>query len=422
MFVFAASVLRVAGRLAGVVLCVGVAAPAAWADYKIRPGDVLGLSIIGMPDLATRATVDADGDVNLPLAGDVSVAGSSLAEARVKVQAILPTKNLMRRLDDGRQVPVIVAPEQLNLTVAEYRPLYIDGDVAKPGEVAFRPGMTVRQAVALAGGLGLARTKADSPVSQVAELTGQYNDLALTLVKTQVRVARLQAEADGRNDIDPNLVGSLPVAPKVRDDIIAAEQQIMAARALDYTKELAYLRASVDRETRRTDILNQQAVKDNEGVKIDTADLNRLEDLFKKGAVALPTLSEARRSVLQSSTRALQTTASLGAVERDTGELNRRLERMGDTRRIDALNDLSDANAKLAATRAQLQGISTKLRYAGMLKPKLNQGLTEQVKIAITRNTDGKPISLDAEPDTELAPGDALEVAVPISEDAAPSQ
>lgn len=422
MTVIAMSWPKRMGRLAGLALCLAMAAQTARADYRIRPGDVLGLSIIGMPDLTTRATVDADGKVNLPLAGDVAVAGSSLAEAKAKVQAILPTKDLMRRLDDGRQVPVIIAPAQLNLTIAEYRPLYIDGDVAKPGEVAFRPGITVRQAVALAGGLGLARTKADNPVTQTVELTGQYNDLAVTFAKTQVRVARLQAEVDDRPTFDPKPLASLPVAPKLRDDIVAAEQQLMAARTLDFTKERTYLKESVDRETSRTDILNQQAVKDNEGVKIDTADLNRLEDLFKKGAVALPTLSEARRTVLQSSTRALQTTASLGAVERDTGELNRRLERLGDVRRMDALNELSDATAKLASTRAQLQAVSTKLRYAGMLKPQLNQGLTEQVKIAITRNTDGKPAALEAEPDTELVPGDAVEVAVQSNDETPPSQ
>lgn len=422
MFASAVSGPRWTGRLAGLALGLGVAAQAAWADYRIRPGDVLGLSIIGMPDLTTRATVDADGKVNLPLAGDVMVSGSSLAEAKAKVQAILPTRDLMRRLDDGRQVPVIIAPAQLNLTIAEYRPLYIDGDVAKPGEVAFRPGITVRQAVALTGGLGLARSKADNPVTQTVELTGQYNDLSVTFAKTQVRVARLQAEADGRPTFDAKPLATLPVPPKLRDDIVAAEQQLMAARELDFTKERAYLKDSVDRETSRTDILNQQAVKDNEGVKIDTADLNRLEDLFRKGAVALPTLSEARRTVLQSSTRALQTTASLGAVERDTGELNRRLDRLGDTRRMEALADLTEATARLASTRAQLQAVSTKLRYAGMLKPQLNQGLTEQVKIAIIRNTDGKPTPMEADPDTELVPGDAVEVAVQSNDEIAPSQ
>ena len=37
-------------------------------------------------------------------------------------------------------------------TVVEYRPIYVNGDVSKPGEHPFRPQMTVRQAVALSGG------------------------------------------------------------------------------------------------------------------------------------------------------------------------------------------------------------------------------------------------------------------------------
>ena len=77
---------------------------------------------------------------------------------------------------------------------------------------------------------------------------------------------------------------------------------------------------------------------------------------------------------------------------------------------------------KLASTRALLQAVSTKLRYAGLLQPQLNQGMTDQVKIAIIRNTDGKPSALEAEPDTELVPGDAVEVAVQTNEGTLPSQ
>ena len=69
-------------------------------------------------------------------------------------------------------------------------------------------------------------------------------------------------------------------------------------------------------------------------MKNDTADLQRFEDLFKKGAIALPSVTEARRTVLGSSTRALETTAALTSVEREQGELNRRLEKLSDVRRM----------------------------------------------------------------------------------------
>lgn len=45
-----------------------LAAPSAWAEYKLRPGDVLSFTVVGMADLATRATVDGDGNISLPLA------------------------------------------------------------------------------------------------------------------------------------------------------------------------------------------------------------------------------------------------------------------------------------------------------------------------------------------------------------------
>lgn len=45
----------------------------------------------------------------------------------------------------------MVTPDQVMLANSEFRPVYLNGDVAKPGEQTFRPGMTVRQAVALAG-------------------------------------------------------------------------------------------------------------------------------------------------------------------------------------------------------------------------------------------------------------------------------
>jgi polysaccharide export outer membrane protein len=42
-------------------------------------------------------------------------------------------------------------PDEIAVVVV-YRPVIVDGDVAKPGEQAFRPSMTVREAIALSGG------------------------------------------------------------------------------------------------------------------------------------------------------------------------------------------------------------------------------------------------------------------------------
>ena len=64
----------------------------------------------------------------------------------------LSRKLYQQRTPDGRESVTPIAPDAVLVTIAEYRPVYVNGDVTKPGEQTFRPGMTVRQAVALAGG------------------------------------------------------------------------------------------------------------------------------------------------------------------------------------------------------------------------------------------------------------------------------
>ena len=409
---------RFAGSVGLVALSVMVSpSPSlARAEYKISPGDVLGLTVVGAPDLTTKAPVDIDGAATLPLVGQVSVAGLSLADARAKIQSALPGKEFRRHTSDGREFPVIISPSDINLTVTEYRPVYLNGDVAKPGEQTYRPGLTVRQAIALAGGYDILRFKMDNPFLQLSDLTSEYNSLWIDYAKEQATVARLQAELDGKQDLDGKAVMGTPIAPSLSNEILTNERSQLAVRNADFSKEQVYLRNASAKETERAHILGEQQSKELEGVKADTADLQRYEDLFKKGAVALPGLSDARRTVLLSSTRALQTTALLASVEREQGDLNRRLDRVGDARRMQVLHDLEDATTQLAATRAKLQSVSDKLRYTGMVKSQLVRGSDSQPKITVVRTVDNKRTQIPADVDSELQPGDVVEIALQAEE------
>ena len=91
---------------------------------------------------------------------------------------------------------VVIDPEEITVDIAEYRPVYVSGDVSKPGELAFRLGMTVRQAVALAGGYDLLRFRADrDPIMQVADLRSEYETLWTEFGRAQVRIWRVRSGA-----------------------------------------------------------------------------------------------------------------------------------------------------------------------------------------------------------------------------------
>ena len=107
-------------------------------EYRLGTGDKLHISVFGQTELNGDYIVDATGNLQLPLVGEVHAAGLSVAELQ---------KVLTAKLADG----YFVNPS-VNVDVVNYRPFYIIGQVNKPGEYDYVSGMSVLNAVALAGG------------------------------------------------------------------------------------------------------------------------------------------------------------------------------------------------------------------------------------------------------------------------------
>ncbi|MGY2051398.1 polysaccharide biosynthesis/export family protein [Methylobacterium sp. JK268] len=413
------SIRRVAGRaLGGLLLGAAVAGlpGRAAADYLIAPGDVLSVEAVAVPELKAKSVVNGDGEVTVPLVGQVRVGGLTLADARARIQSLLPSKEIRRRTDDGREFPLILSASEINVSILEFRPVYLNGDIAKPGEQPFRPGMTVRQTIALAGGFDILRFKMENPFLQLASLRDEYNTAWIDYAKEQQRLARLKAELDGKPDPDRKAVIDTPVAPSLTKELSEGERAILATRSDDIAKEKRYLTDAAAKESERASVLTEQERREKAGVQSDTEDLQRYQQLFDRGNVPMPRLVEARRTVLLSATRALQTTALLASVEREKGDLGRKLQRVDDNRRLEVLREIQDSTAKLATIRSRLQAASEKLRYTGMVKSQLVRGFDSQPQITIFRKSGGTRTRLPADFDTELQPGDVVEIALQAEE------
>lgn len=108
------------------------------SEYLLGPGDKLRVIVYGEQDLSGEFDVDGTGAVSLPLIGEVGAQGKSLRELELTVA---------NRLKDG-----YLADPRVNIEVLNYRPYYIIGEVEEPGELPYTAGMTVLNAVAVAGG------------------------------------------------------------------------------------------------------------------------------------------------------------------------------------------------------------------------------------------------------------------------------
>ena len=141
-----------AGIVAASLLLVTLSSSEAAEPYKLQPGDVLSFSVAAIPNLKKELTVSAEGLVNVPLIGWINAGGLSVREVEEEVRTALPNAIYRQRVD-GDELLVVVRADEVSLEITKYRPVYVSGEVASGGEQTYRPEMTVRQAIALAGGL-----------------------------------------------------------------------------------------------------------------------------------------------------------------------------------------------------------------------------------------------------------------------------
>jgi len=111
---------------------------AAETRYELGAGDLISISVYDEEDLSLEVRIGLSGDITYPLLGDIRVGG-------------LSPKELENKLVEGLKGPYLIDPS-VTVSVVEYRPFYVTGEVEKPGSYAFHPGLTVDKAISIAGG------------------------------------------------------------------------------------------------------------------------------------------------------------------------------------------------------------------------------------------------------------------------------
>jgi polysaccharide biosynthesis/export protein len=124
--------------------CAGPAAglpplPKTESDYHLGPGDQVRIITFGEEQLTGEFRVGASGDITLPLAGPVHAAGLTTRELEQAIAQVLERSKLYKN-------------PSVSVEVTSYRPIFILGEVSRPGQYPYQPGMTVVTAVAIAGG------------------------------------------------------------------------------------------------------------------------------------------------------------------------------------------------------------------------------------------------------------------------------
>ena len=124
-------------------LLMWLAAAAAFAqptdsDYRLGPGDQIIITVFGEEDLSMDFRLNDNGRLNYPFLGEIVVEGLTVAE-------------LEQLITRGLKDTYLLNPA-VTVSIAEYRPFFLNGEVRKPGGIPYQPKLTVERAIALGGG------------------------------------------------------------------------------------------------------------------------------------------------------------------------------------------------------------------------------------------------------------------------------
>ncbi|RWX75790.1 polysaccharide export protein [Neorhizobium lilium] len=130
---------------------------AAVQPYRLDSGDRMRISVFEQPGLTNSYTVDQAGYIAFPLVGQVAARGQTLPALEGAIAS---------RLKQG-----YLRDPDVTIEIDRYRPVFVMGEVGRPGQYSYVPGMTAQNAVAIAGGFTSRANQKDIDVTR--KINGQ---------------------------------------------------------------------------------------------------------------------------------------------------------------------------------------------------------------------------------------------------------
>ncbi|RAZ80612.1 polysaccharide biosynthesis/export family protein [Mesorhizobium atlanticum] len=368
--------------------------------YALDTGDVLRVSVVGEATYPLEVTVDDRGSISLPLLGDIQARG-------------LTTVALSQAIRDAfRQQKLILEPF-VKVDVGQYRPFFISGTVARPGSYPFQPGITVRHALAIAGGFRATIAGNTEPALQIADLRSTRSNLAIDEYRLKVRLARLQAES--RQDTTFTAPPDPPIefGGHLIADIIAAEQAQLDARLAAYRDDVSFLEASLGRARKQADMVAATRKEREKTASLQFDELQSARALRQKGLITNSNVETAERAHTSYRAELAQTEVQQSQVQQEMLNAESELRKKHQTHEMDLITQTQDTEVELGKIQSQIRYVADKLLFIFTYGDQRTfDDLHGSVKISIFRRDQKAAHDIAADENTEVRAGDVIEVSI----------
>ncbi|BCP53916.1 sugar ABC transporter substrate-binding protein [Kaistia sp. 32K] len=398
------SIVRFLSVLIAGFIVVGstVAVLAAEPEVLLAPGDMLRFDILDDEKEPVDLPIAADGTIQAPLLGGVSVAGYTIAAALEHVNAIYAERK------------IFVQPK-IALSVAAYRPVFVIGDVRQPGSYPFQARLTVEKAMGLAGGQ-ITAANGEDPVLARARIHGELEAVENTIIREGLSIARLQAQLNGgdaiRDEDVPESARAYVKGPAA-DIMREVEMRILDSDRNGFAAQKKILLENIAEAARGQELLVEMADKVAKSVEFSRADLERGQGLQQRGIKTLTDVSNLERQLTAEESRQLQVMSQQSDGRREIGTLKRQLADLEQARHMQALVDLQTHTSALITAIGTRRTAEEQLMLLSAMTAQQMADNKEVILDFTVRRTDAAGnADLRATPATLLQPGDVVIVSI----------
>lgn len=411
-------------RIRFISLCLALVmldARAAWSasleKYVLAPLDRLRVVVVewqadqgvsrDWSSINGEFAIGSDGTISLPYIGVIDAAGKTTGDLAVLVERELRGRLGLRGLP------------QASIEIAEYRPVFITGEVSSPGMYPYFPNMNVIKLLAVAGGIVRPKEGVKDTSAQLITNSGTRNELNDERVALLAQKARLVSEIEPTDEIDfPEEIRQ----HESFDAIASGEKIIKHSRQSSLDGEIAgledlkrLLKAELDSlDTKKKSLEEQQqlAISEMEGISA----------LADRGLAVNAQIRSTRQFLSQTQTNLLSAETDIVRVKQALNKADRDKVTLHNNRRAELAAELQDVSSRLRVLDIKIAltvDLMTNAISTGTVGAAAQTSEDLEVQYSIIRSSDDDDAREIAAGETSaVEPGDVIKVSI-IAKDAA---
>jgi polysaccharide biosynthesis/export protein ExoF len=398
------------------VLALSAAGSSAFAAeaYHLGPQDILRIrvyewrpstaSTFEWVPLTGEFTISSAGNLSLPIVGSVAASGRTLEELADDISVRLQSEVGLQKRPNA------------SVEVASYRPVFVAGLVTTPGKYSFSPGLTVIQALSMAGGVGPADTSLVGLQRDALVGRGDIKSLEEERLGLLARRARVDALLRQASAIDfPAELKSRATEPSVKR-VLDEETSLFEARQRAMIVEIEALDRAKKLALNQIEALNAKAVSLTRQLELATNDLASVNKLVSQGLTVSARQLGASQNVAEMESRSLDVSLALFRTQQDLARVDQDISSVHNRYQVSALTESAELRDRIASNAQKIETTRSVLKNMEVRAPAAMASLAEtgegyNYHFSVNRVIDGSLSNLIVNENDPLLPGDVLRVA-----------